>query len=997
MAKLQEKIGADGVDRYLTELRRRESGRNPDGTTGNYQQGGNQFSFIGAYQVGAPALIDQGLVKPGTTNAGLNNVNNWNLPGGKPAFLNNPALQDKVAVDIADRNIARLEQLKVLSPNDPPERVAGLAGASHLLGADGVYNKGLEGVDGNGTKGASYYKSLAGAVSGKKGVEVPTDVKTGAGTGTSATGEKKPSGVPFTGAGVALKKTGVPNSVTITASKAVEAIPLPIPNPLTKFTSFNAVITLSCLTTEQFNFPEKSYKAGDIGNILLRSAGAGSKAQPTGFRSSFNTAGQYDFHIDNLEIDSLISFDERTKGSNANLISFEVYEPYSMGIFLQAANQVAIDSGHVSTGYYQAPFLLTIEFIGWDNNGKSVTIPNTSRHIPIHLTEVDMTVKASGCVYKVQALAANEIALADNNNLFKTDIAISGSTVQEILQTGEFSLQTVLNKRLQEYASQENVKTAFDEIVIVFPKDVVEPVTPVNENENSAKKDSTEPRKNVVLNGSLSVSRAPGALLKQEKDSLNYLGASSMDFNSGQAGEPEVVKLDNAHTTADKPAQRDKVTFNTKTRQFVFSQGTTIVNAISKVLSQCKHCKDVVDSRRLDDNGMIDWFRIETQILMQTPSEGNSGKNDYPKLIIFKVVPFKTSGASLLSPNAEPVGLDNLKKEAAKIYDYMYTGQNTEILDFDISYKGAFFSTAPADQLKGNASAGTSTQQSQTTSDTGPTTPNSAPGQHERGAPRQQPGYDTGKSSPDSGGTLAIDNKTIAAQQFQKSLYESQVSMVDVTMKILGDPYYLADSGLGNFSNSGTGRFNVTKSGAMDYQSGDVDVLINFRTPLDYNASTGIMDFGNSQIVSQFSGLYRVNQVSHKFNKGKYTQELKMLRRTNQNPVPDSNTAQTASAEKGKRLTQEQIAANARRNFAATDPRRIDLGKAKIIDLSNSTKYTDGSLRKSAAGPDSATANPNKPNSVVKVSNTSNVLPVPGVVPANAGQKFGLGTGLYGQ
>ena len=985
MGKLQDKIGATGVDNYLSALRQRESG-------GNYQQGGNQFGFIGAYQFGAPALEDLGYLKKGASklgNAALEDTNNWNIPGGKQAFLANKTLQDNAAATLADRNIATLERAGKIDTNSEPGHVAGLAAGAHGVGAGGVINYGLARTDGNGVPAAQAYQAIRGAVEGKKDVVVPEDAMAGnisrgkAGqterTKTNARGDvvpgdNKPSTAPFTGAGVAIKKTGIPDKVTISATKAQQAIPLPVVNPLTQFSSFNAVMTLSSLSSEQYNFPEKSYKAGDIGKIVLRSAGAGDRAQPTGFKSSFNTTGQYDFHIDNVEINSLMSFNAQTKGTNSNIISFDVYEPYSMGVFLQAAEQAARDSGH-ETGYMQSPFLLTIEFVGWNDAGTPVTIPNTTRHIPLTLNNVDMTIKASGCVYKVQGLAANETAMADNNNFFKTDIAISGSTVQEILQTGEFSLQTVLNKRLQEFASKENVKTAFDEIVIVFPKDVIESVVPQKEEEGTAKKDAAAPPKTVVLNSALSVSRAPGALLKQEKETLNYLGASSMDFHKGQAGDSKIIKLEDAHTTADKPAQRDRVTFDTSTRQLIFSQGTTIINAISKVLTQCKHCKDVVDNKRLDDNGMIDWFRIETQVLLQPPLPGNVGKSSYPKLIIFKVVPYKTSGASLLSPNAEPAGYNSLKQEVAKVYDYMYTGKNTEIIDFDISYKGAFFTTAPADQSKLNAGAGTSTQQSQTGSDTGPTTPNSAPGQHEKATGRQQDGYSTSRASPEAGGTEATDNKTLAAQNFQKSLYDNAVSMIDVTMKILGDPYYLADSGLGNFSNSGTGRFNITKSGAMDYQSGDVDVIVNFRTPLDYNPETGIMDFGNSQIVSQFSGLYKVNEVSHKFNKGKYTQELKMLRRQNQQPVPDSDVKQTTEPGKVK-------------------PKRTG---NKVIDLANSAKYTDGTLRKSGAGVDAATANPNGVMNKISVSNTSNVLPVPGVLPADASQKFGLGTGLYGR
>jgi hypothetical protein len=989
MGKLQERIGADGVERYKEQIRLRESGS----TAGKYTIE-NSDGYIGAYQFGAQALQDRGLIKPdivtefgklGSTKAEqsaahkalLDNPNNWTIEGGKQAFLSDKKRQDDTAVALADRNVIQLERDGTkLNPSSPPEQVAGMAGAAHAVGATGVINYGLARTDGNGTPASEAYKSVAGAVSGNKNIEVPEGTlagKLGQGkpgqtekTGTTnsrgdvVAADNKPAGAaPFTGKGIDIKKTGVPDKVSITAGNKVNAIQLPVANPLTQFTSFNSIITLSSLSADQYNFPEKSYKAGDIGRIILRSAGAGAKAQRTSYTTSFNTKGQYDFHIDNLELKSLMSFNADTKGTSANLISFEVYEPYSMGLFPQALSNAALDNLHTA-GPAGSPFLITIEFVGWNNDGKPVTVPNTTRHIPVTITDIDMTVKASGCVYKVQALAANEMALTDNHNLFKTDIAISGTTVQEILQTGEFSLQTVLNKRLQEMASKENVKTGFDEIVIVFPKDVSESVTPKKEEEGSAKKDTSTLETKTVLPSALTVSRASGALLKQEKDTLNYIGASSMDFNSGQAGEPAVIKLDDAHTDASKPAQRDKVVFDTKTRQMMFSQGTTIVNAITKVLTQCKHCKDVISGTpKVDDKGMVDWFRIETQILLQPPLEGNAGKGEPPKLLIFKVVPYKVHAAKKMSPNGEPLGYTALKQESAKVYDYLYSGKNTEILDFDIAYKSVFFSTMSADQGKADGNTGTTTQQSQTGSDAGPNTPNSAPGQHEPGSGRVVPGQTLGQSSPDAGGSTATDYRVKDAQRFQKELYDNKVSMINVTMKIFGDPYYLADSGLGNFSNSGSGRFNITKSGAMDYQSGEVDVLVSFRTPLDYDPTTGIMNFGNNQLVSQFSGLYKVNEVTHKFNKGKFTQELTMQRRVNQNPVPD---------------------------------------KAKIVDLSNSTKYTDGTSRSSAAGVDAATANPNGQVNKVAVLNTSKVALIPGTVPAGPAQVFGkLGSGTYGQ
>ena len=144
-----------------------------------------------------------------------------------------------------------------------------------------------------------------------------------------------------------------------------------------------------------------------------------------------------------------------------------------------------------------------------------------------------------------------------------------------------------------------------------------------------------------------------------------------------------------------------------------------------------------------------------------------------------------------------------------------------------------------------------------------------------------------------SGGTVADDIRTRIAKQFQKALNDSATDLVHGTLTIFGDPYFLADSGMGNFSNTGSGRFNVTETGAMDYQSGEVDIIVNFRTPLDYGAN-GIMNFGDSKIVEHFSGLFKVNFVTHRFQRGKFTQELKLQRRMKQTAVPVSDNSAAA-------------------------------------------------------------------------------------------------------
>jgi hypothetical protein len=116
-------------------------------------------------------------------------------------------------------------------------------------------------------------------------------------------------------------------------------------------------------------------------------------------------------------------------------------------------------------------------------------------------------------------------------------------------------------------------------------------------------------------------------------------------------------------------------------------------------------------------------------------------------------------------------------------------------------------------------------------------------------------------------------------------------------MEIWGDPYYIADSGMGNYNASEiAGAMNITADGSIDYQYSEVDVLINFRTPLDIG-NDGLMKFPSlgTEPVGSFSGLYQVLFVKNKFSSNNFTQELEMVRRRNQETdstadAPSQNT-----------------------------------------------------------------------------------------------------------
>ena len=71
----------------------------------------------------------------------------------------------------------------------------------------------------------------------------------------------------------------------------------------------------------------------------------------------------------------------------------------------------------------------------------------------------------------------------------------------------------------------------------------------------------------------------------------------------------------------------------------------------------------------------------------------------------------------------------------------------------------------------------------------------------------------------------------------------------------------------------------MTKDGTANFNNGELHVNILFRTTFDLNPDEGTYIFPEDLIiVDTFSGLYRVNLVTHTINENQYTTRLEMTR-----------------------------------------------------------------------------------------------------------------------
>jgi hypothetical protein len=542
----------------------------------------------------------------------------------------------------------------------------------------------------------------------------------------------------------------------------------------------------------------------------------------------------YTTFIDNVRLSGIIGLDQVNGNSNSSSISFRVTEPYSMGKFWETLQAAAIRADHKN--FADAPYMLTLEFKGHFNPDQVLqTIPKTSKCFHIKLRTVEMRVSSKGSIYDIEAYPWSEQGQSDTFAEIKTDANIACNqggpyTVADLLSKGEKSLKEVINKKLKDDKDRKKNVTYAHEIDIVFP------VAPYTTN-----------------------------------DGVNPIGLADLGLGVfNKAGAP--MAKDNATYDATSGIyKRGDITIDTKNADFKFAQGSKVQDIINQVILTSDYGRKALEEANQTPDGKVVWWRVETHLHNISTEDPKTGQK--AKKVIFRVVPYQIDAAIFLPPNTKSKAEVVIPKRE---FNYIYTGQNHDILDFQIEYKLGFFKQMLQD-------AGANAEGKELASATSSAYPAPAGGSQAESQPTGGTGVEakrfnatSTRTSKFGGASGADDAATTAARQFH-DLATTGYDMQNLTMKILGDPYFIGDSGAGNFTIASAGN-GINEEGSIDWQKGQVFVRVNFRTPEDANTDSGFYDFGNGEIVTQFSGLFRAHEVTSEFNRGKFTQSLGLIR-----------------------------------------------------------------------------------------------------------------------
>ena len=615
-------------------------------------------------------------------------------------------------------------------------------------------------------------------------------------------------------------------------------------NFLHRFASYNYVLTLSALKRSQMDQPDEIPNNPPY-NIIARTGGIGNPNVSTTIVDNLgdatiaekifkNTTTEEDvvgesqrvlekgrdIYFNSCTISSFPRPNEFRKLMNYTKIEMVMEEPNGI-TFWEKCRAAAFNSGYLN--HTTAPFLLTIEFKGFDSSGKEVLNAVPKRVYPIRLSRSSLRMNAGSTTYTVEAYPWTEFGAVNAFLYTRSSGRVNGTGTQlnEILK----NFAKELSDDIEENEKDKGLRALADTYEITA--------------------DTSIGRIETLSDNQYPVSGPFGL-------SVNRFSAVSYEKNQS------IVKI-----LEDLVRQYKKY------------------NDIEKILSD-KVKSFTPGSKISEDDQYVSWFKIITTI--KEEKEFDKILKTHRRTIKYHIKEFKVHVLNFVKAG---FGFSfDYERAVRKVFNYIYTGENLDILDLNVEYNAGYYQSILRKQTPTFLENLANTVTKKVTALFGDTTYEADEllplSQYvttlTTDAPNIQPQNDTGYTQP------------IADAQYDY-LVNPKGDMVTVEMKIMGDPAFLGQDyaipmKIGETSIRAKIGANLydTQLGAFNFDNGEVIVKLNFRFPSDFNENTGLYQF-NSETTPQFSGLYRIIRVESTMENGQFTQMLTMARCMNQKKV----------------------------------------------------------------------------------------------------------------
>jgi hypothetical protein len=634
----------------------------------------------------------------------------------------------------------------------------------------------------------------------------------------------------------------------------VPAPTIPVPNPLHKFASYSYALSLWWLDKGDLNNLANCTDVGDALSYTL-SDKSYVLAEDSGLYPDRRVpaSGGLNYILSDLVINTTIEPSAGTGQTNEISGKFVITEPYGCSL----VNVIVAQSkaSGAAENHLLQPYLLQVDFFGYDDAGNPIPREQTElyrKRWPIRLTNMKIDFNGGGSKYDCDFTPQAHEAFKAEAAKLPHAMTITAGTFGELL--GEIEKQYN-----QHFMDQVKIKG-----------------------------------------------------VAQYADSIHF------DIDPDIANSP-VVNPDSLSLSQGNPAATDT---DLKKAVFNFSFEEDIEKIIQKTFAQCDFwiseqlgLGGKAQSKQTQSNNatIVNTYKTVVQVLHQGISGSGSIVNNeldiqrckYPYSYTFKIHQYATWGGT---HPLDTSGLADSRPYVTKMYNYVYTGQNTDIIELKANFNMDYFTAVLAYGIEQAAAK---------------VTPNTANDTQAQYAP--QTGYALTPSFLINTVLPQLkDVKVLGPSRIQSLVQNMNVSsgmggrveaiggmdvlkskqfksdMIHVKLNIVGDPTLLKqDDWLYSPSPKTSINYNnwdsmsqydfAVKYGHMRMDTAQVIVGLQINTPIDIDtdyANTGLvfpeMQRNNNQAVSLFSGQYKIILIRSTFSQGKFTHILELARIMNQ-------------------------------------------------------------------------------------------------------------------
>lgn len=669
-----------------------------------------------------------------------------------------------------------------------------------------------------------------------------------------------------------------------------------LPNPLHKYATYNVLFTLSGVRESEIR--DGSYLTNPVRNVVARSSGIGAERFAPGdsinqgqgvfeekedaliksgagqrgggagiaFENNARLQEEYtesvgilrrnhDVFMENVNILSTIGPNSERNLANFTKMEFQVHEPYSI-TFIEKVRAATYLSGFLD--YQDAPLLLTIEFRGFDENGRPLKRGmSETRKIPVIIVRVDFDVNAGGAQYNITAVPYGDLGFDDRFKVLRTskniDVNTAGQFETELVDLLDKQMVDEIKEKTRQFADQYRIEIDRQ----LLSSEVAQFAFSIH---NSGS-----------VGGIYDYGNIPGRPVTQTIDRGTTIPKAMEDFVRTLPGFKDI-------------AQDFWRSYLTMAGYKLSDNEENRITEIRDLLTNKDRAGELQNLFLAYQ--YVPWFKIKSTVYTDT-GRLDAVTKMHPKEIVYKAIPYKIHVLKLLSTGLS-IGRVNWRNLVRKNYDYIYTGDNLDVQGLRINYKSAYYMR--------NVRGGESTENESGLKKVIRQAAELVFGQESYPEPylplRSYPSIIKGRSTA----TTLTPEGDEKSQEFYDYLTNPEADMMRIELDILGDPHYLCQDVFAVLkrindkkTESATGQqisdFDDARFGSFNADSYMPLINLRYRLPADVQEKKGTMFSGTEQTRDDnlfFNGVYQVVKVESKFDQGQFLQTLTCVRMNNQ-------------------------------------------------------------------------------------------------------------------